>query len=241
MAVTDIRIIKQGTLALDWFEPPKSNIIAMKYFCGIGGGSTVTLLRSDTTILVDTGFDNESDTSEDNIRANKKRLIHDLKIAGFSPRDIDMIFITHWHADHSMNRGIFRDCEIVMLNEAVERHHLNFTGATPGERIADGIVVLPTPGHTVDHASLLVKTENLRHTARSRSGGRIRGIGNVSVVVAGDAVVSPACYCTGNVWPYNQDFYSEEAAHESTKKIQEIADYIIPGHGGMFWNARKGE
>jgi len=239
MAVSEIRIIKPGTLALDWFEPPKSSTIAMKYFCGIGGGSTVTLLRSDATILVDTGFDNENDMSEENIRSNKKRLIHAIKNAGLSPKDIDILFITHWHADHFMNRGIFKDAEIFMLDEAIERHHLDFTGVAPGERIADGVIVLPTPGHTMDHASLLVRTENLRYTTRSNSGGRIMGIGNVSLVVAGDALVSPACYCTGKVWHYNQDFFSEEAALASMRKIQEIADYIIPGHGGILWNERK--
>lgn len=239
MVVSDIKIIKPGTLALDWFEPPRSDILAMKYFCGIGGGSTVTFLQSDVNILVDTGFDNESDLSADNIQVNKKRLIHALKETGLSPRDIDILFITHWHADHFMNQGIFEDCEVIMLKDAVERHQLEFRGIEPGKKIAAGVMVLPTPGHTIDHASLLVKTENLRYTCRTRSGGRIMGIGSVNVVVAGDAVVSPSCISGGTVWDYNQDFYSEEVAVASMKIIQSRADFIIPGHGGMFWNSGK--
>jgi glyoxylase-like metal-dependent hydrolase (beta-lactamase superfamily II) len=239
MPVSEIKIIKPGTLAIDCFEPPKSNILAMKYFCGIGGGSTVTLLQSDVNVLVDTGFDYETDGSENNITSNNKRLTQALKNAGFSPKEIDILFITHWHADHSMNRGIFKDCEIVMFDEAVKRHNMDFRGVKPGESISDGITVLPTPGHTIDHASLLVETDNLRHRTRSHSGGRLMGIGKVQVIVAGDAIVSPACSSAGKIWHYNQDFYSEEMARTSMKKIQEIADFIIPGHGGIFWNERK--
>ncbi|MDI9632886.1 MAG: MBL fold metallo-hydrolase [Methanolinea sp.] len=236
MVVAEIKIIKPGTLALDWFEPASSPIFAMKYLCGIGGGSTVTFLRSDATILVDTGFDKESDMSADNIRSNQKRLIHALKEAGLASKDIDILFITHWHADHFMNQRIFDDSEVIMLKDAVERHHLDCRGIGPGQKIAAGVVVIPTPGHTVDHASLLVKTENLRYTCRTIGGGRIMGIGSVNVVVAGDAVVSPSCYTSGTIWHYNPDFYSEEEALASVKKIREIADFIIPGHGGMFWN-----
>lgn len=239
MVVSDIKIIKQGTLTLDWFEPPRSDIIAMKHFCGIGGGSTVTFLQSDANILVDTGFENESDLSEDNIQPNRKRLVHALKEAGLSPRDIDILFITHWHADHFMNRTIFEDCEVIMLKDAVDRHQLDFTGIGPGKRIATGVMVLHTPGHTSDHASLLVKTENLRYISRSRSGGRIMGIGSVNVVVAGDAVISPSYFCNDKIWDHNQDFHSEEAAIASMRKIAGIADFIIPGHGGMFWNSKK--
>lgn len=241
MAVSDIKIIKIGTLALDWFEPPGSHVIGMKYLCGIGGGSTVTFLRSDANILVDTGFDYECNLSDENIRNNHKRLIHALKDAGLSSEDIDILFITHWHSDHFMNLGIFSDCEVVMLKEAVERHNLDFNSVASGERIAGGVEILSTPGHTKDHASLLVKTEQLRYFNRSRSGGMIMGIGSVNVVVGGDAVVSPACYCNEEVWHHNQDFFSEEIAMASMRKIQEVADFIIPGHGGIFWNARKGE
>jgi glyoxylase-like metal-dependent hydrolase (beta-lactamase superfamily II) len=239
MVVSDIKIIKQGTLTLDWFEPPRSDILAMKYFCGIGGGSTVTFLQSDANILVDTGFEHESDVSERNKQANQKRLIHALKEAGLFPRDIDILFITHWHADHFMNRTIFEDCEVVMLKDAVDRHQLDITGITAGKRIATGVMVLHTPGHTIDHASLLVKTENLRYTSRSRVGGRIMGIGSVNVVVAGDAVVSPSYFYNDTIWDHNQDFHSEEAAMASMKKIRGLADFIIPGHGGMFWNNRR--
>jgi glyoxylase-like metal-dependent hydrolase (beta-lactamase superfamily II) len=73
------------------------------------------------------------------------------------------------------------------------------------------------------------------------SGGKIMGIGSVNVVVAGDAVVSPTGYTHGTIWQYNPDFSSEENALASMKKIKGIADFIIPGHGGIFWNSDKDE
>jgi glyoxylase-like metal-dependent hydrolase (beta-lactamase superfamily II) len=241
MAVSRISIIKPGTLSLDCFEIPRSDVLAMKYLCGIGGGSTVTYLESDARILVDTGFEFESDMSAENTRANRKRLSSALKDAGLSPRDIDILFLTHWHADHTMNRGLFPGCEIVMLRDAIERHELDFTALGPGARIAEGVEVLSTPGHTVDHASLRVSTEPLRYSLRTQSGGRILGIGEVEVVVAGDAVVSPSCYLAGKVWDHNHDFYSREVGLASMRTIWEIADYIIPGHGGIFRNPGREE
>jgi len=38
---------------------------------------------------------------------------------------------------------------------------------------------------------------------------------------------------------YNSDFFSAEKARESIKKISAVADFIIPGHGGLFRNVHK--
>jgi glyoxylase-like metal-dependent hydrolase (beta-lactamase superfamily II) len=239
MAVSQIRIIKPGTIAIDGFESPTTHVLGMKYLSGIGGGSTVTWVKSDASILVDTGFDYETNLSEANIKNNHKNLIHALKNAGLAPGDIDILFITHWHVDHFLNYKIFPDSEIVMLDKAIERHNLDFTSISGRKKIAEGVEVLHTPGHTADHASILLKTENLRYTSQTSSGGRIMGIGKVNVVVAGDAIVSPTCYCMNRVWDHNQDFFSLEEGNKSMNEICKIADFIIPGHGGVFENVRK--
>jgi len=239
MAVSQIKIIKPGTLAIDGFESPESYVLAMKYLSGIGGGSTVSLIKSDATILVDTGYDYETDRSDDNIKKNRKNLLKALKFAGFTPKDIDMVYISHWHADHFMNYKIFSDSEIIVHDKIIERLNLDFTGVAEGEKIADGVEVLFTPGHTIDNTSLLLKTEPLRYMRRTNSGGMIWGIGKVNVVIAGDAIVSSACYATNTIWNHNGDFFSHDAAFESTKKIREVADFIIPGHGGIFTNTKE--
>ena len=241
MAVSQIRIIRQGTIAIDGFESPTTNVLGMKYFCGIGGGSTATFVKSDANILVDTGFDYETNVTESNIKNNRTLLIYALKNAGLAPKDIDILFITHWHADHFLNYEIFSDSEVIMVKEAVERHNLDFTPVPGGKCIAQGVDILCTPGHTIDHASLVLKTDPLRYSNRTRSGGRLMGIGEVTVVIAGDAIVSPACYCLNTIWHHNQDFFSKDVGFDSMKKICDIADYIIPGHGGIFENIKNAE
>jgi glyoxylase-like metal-dependent hydrolase (beta-lactamase superfamily II) len=239
MSVSRIQIIKQGSLTLEAFEHPLPSIIAMKYLSGIGGNSTVTCVESDVKILVDTGFEFEMDQGRDNIARNKKLLIQSLKNHALTPHDIDILFITHWHADHFMNYDLFSDSEIIMAEPAVKRHHLEFTKVCEGDTIANGIQVIFTPGHTVDHASLLLSTKPMMYKQRSQHGGIITGVGENKVVIAGDAIVSANYYALNKIWNYNSDFHSESDAKQSVEKICEIADYIIPGHGGMFENIRK--
>ncbi|WAI01759.1 MBL fold metallo-hydrolase [Methanogenium organophilum] len=241
MPVHDIRIIKPGSILIDAFEVPASQTIAMKKRTGIGGGSTVTYLASDKTVLVDTGYDYEENTSAENRDANRQRLIHCLMDAGLTPQDIDIVFITHWHADHFMNLSLFPESEVICSEAVVQRHGLAFTGVADKTEIADGIRVCCTPGHTVDHASLLVTTEPLRYRERTQSGGSISGIGSVTVAVAGDAIIDAAYYCTEKFWDYNADFYSHEAARTSSETLSAQADFIIPGHGTLFRNIRKDE
>ncbi|CEG11884.1 conserved hypothetical protein [groundwater metagenome] len=89
-----------------------------------------------------------------------------------------------------------------------------------GEQIAEGVTVMYTPGHTAEHASLVLDTIVSGFKAK--------------IVVAGDAIVSPSYYFLDRVWKFNGDFYSEEEAKRSIAKIKEIANYIIPGHGSIF-------
>ncbi len=233
MAVKAVKIVKPGTVVIEAFEDPLKTA-ALKKLSGIGGGSTITLIESDARILVDTGFDFEWNPGSENVRRNGKVLSFALENSGFRVEDIDIVFITHWHRDHYGNLGLFESCEIMTSKPAVEEHGLDFIGVRDGERIADGVRVVYTPGHTAHHASLILETERLRYVERSGFGGQIVGIGSVRIAVAGDAVVSESYHLLGKVWRYNQDFHSEKEAMESIKRIESAADYIIPGHGGIF-------
>jgi glyoxylase-like metal-dependent hydrolase (beta-lactamase superfamily II) len=241
MSVSRIQIIKQGTLTLDAFEHSSPSLIAMKYLSGIGGSSTVTYVESDLKILVDTGFEFEMDHGRDNIARNKKLLIQALEAHSLTPQDIDILFITHWHADHFMNYDLFSESKIIMAEPAVKRHDLEFTEVRDGDTIASGVQVLFTPGHNQDHASLILSTKSMRYEQRTQHGGIITGVGEKKVIIAGDAIVSPNYYFLNKIWNYNSDFHSESIAKQSVGKICGIADFIIPGHGGMFENIRKGK
>lgn len=240
MPVKSFKIIKRGSIPFDAFEPVDSRAVALKQLSGLGGGSTVTYIESDARILVDTGFDCESELTDDNIKLNRKTLTHALKAFGLKPGDIDIVFISHWHVDHFGNYKMFKDSTIMTSEAAVKKCRIEVTGVKDGEQIADGVTVVHTPGHTVDHASLVFRTDRLRKSIPSGSGsGRIIGIGEVTVAVAGDAILTPCFYLSDQTWKYNKDFYSEEASINSVEKLVTQADYIIPGHGDMFHNAKK--
>ncbi|WP_424359812.1 MBL fold metallo-hydrolase [Methanocella sp. MCL-LM] len=239
MPVRSFKIIKSGSIPFDAFEPVDSRAMALKNLSGIGCGSTVTYIESDARILVDTGFDFENTLTDDNVKANKKRLTHALKAHGLKPSDIDILFITHWHLDHFGNVKMFKDSTIMTSEAAVSRVKIDVTGVKDGEQIADGVKVVHTPGHTADHASVVFKTDRLRQSIQTSAGGRIVGIGEVTVAAAGDAILTPAFYATDSIWTQNKDFSSQDAAAASIGKLVDQADYIIPGHGDLFRNVKK--
>ncbi|WP_321421374.1 MBL fold metallo-hydrolase [uncultured Methanobacterium sp.] len=237
MHVKSLNIIKQGTLTFDAFEEPDLSLIGLKKLAGVGGGSTVTYIESDKKILVDTGFDFEENLSKDNIKQNNIKLTQSLDHFGLKADGIDIVFITHWHLDHFGNIDLFKNSEILTSNTA--EPHMDAVGIPDGQYIADGVKVIHTPGHTKDHASLLLKTENLQYSLSMGSGGRIYRTGELNIVVAGDAVVSPFYYYSNRIYAYNQDFFNKEAGLESVEKIKNAADYIISGHGGIFRNSTR--
>jgi len=62
-------------------------------------GSTVSLIRSDKEIIVDTGSIPAKDT-----------LIRELETYGLAPEDIDIVVLTHLHLDHIINASV--SCKI---------------------------------------------------------------------------------------------------------------------------------
>jgi glyoxylase-like metal-dependent hydrolase (beta-lactamase superfamily II) len=86
-----------------------------------------------------------------------------------------------------------------------------------GYEIAPGIKVLRTPGHTEEDASLVVETEQ-------------------------------GTYVLTHLWSFpdikpGKDplAWNQESLDEHRKKILQIADWIIPGHGNMVKNPKKGQ
>ena len=239
MPVKSIKIIKSGSLLLDSFEKPQGNLIALKLLSGVGGGSTVTYIESDCNILVDTGFDYEIDESKQNRKKNLEDLTLALKRSNIKPEDIDLVFITHGHQDHYGNLELFPDAEVLSNIHLARKGSIECKGVKDGATIADGVHVIYTPGHTFDHASLLLQTEKMRYTVNMEGKGRVMGIGELKVAVAGDAVVSSGYYVAKKHWDYNEDFISPQMATESLDKLIKTSDYIIPGHGNIFYNFLK--
>jgi glyoxylase-like metal-dependent hydrolase (beta-lactamase superfamily II) len=167
--------------------------------------SSVTLVKAgDKNIIVDPG-------------CNRKRLLEELVKNDLKTLDIDFVLLTHSHADHSLLAGIFENAKVLTVEEIYNNdNQSSHDNKIPGTDLE----IIQTQGHCPEHCSLVVPT--------------IDGI----YVVAGDVFW----------WLDNEDqameLKKEDDAHpaevnaenliESRKKILEIADYIIPGHGRMF-------
>lgn len=137
---------------------------------------------------------------------NQKMIIDALNDEKLSINDIDYIFLTHSHIDHFRNIGMFPEAKT-----------LEFWGVWNKNKVIDWkedfneeIKIIKTPGHTTDGITFLVKTND------------------GTIAICGDVF-----------WKENfpeDDPYAidGEELKESRKKVLELTDLVIPGHGPMF-------
>jgi len=183
----------------------------------IGGGkvkigSTVTLIKTDKNILVDTGS-----------FLDKEEIINKLRDEGLIPEKIDIVILTHLHLDHIINTYLFKNAKIFCKFNpkypgqfhVPQEGCLQKTNLLENTEIARDVKVILTPGHTLDMISVIVNTPK----------GKI--------VITGDALSSEE-WADLKKQPMNVLVYDIKKYNESRKKVLEIADYIIPGHGKMF-------
>jgi glyoxylase-like metal-dependent hydrolase (beta-lactamase superfamily II) len=188
-------------------------ILVRGYAKPTGGSSykaspTSTLIKdSGKLVLVDPG-------------ANKEKLLKALEKEKLSPKDIDIVFLTHYHPDHVLNIRLFPDKDIYDGSTIYsDDNEKEFSETIPGTKIK----IISTPGHASEHVSLIVKTRE--------------GI----VCVAGDLwwwmdTVKQKTD-TKSLLSLKDPFVKDERALlNSRKRILKIADIIIPGHGKMFLN-----
>ncbi len=169
--------------------------------------STVLIRDRGLTVLVDPG-------------SNKELLLEKLSEENLKLNDIDTIFLTHHHLDHTLNIRIFPDCDVLLdgdkMNEA--DRVFSYSENIPGTDIK----VIPTPGHTSEHASLLAETEK----------GKIVIAGDLFWWLEGEEQKTDYKSLMDHKDPGGAK--DEKLLQESRKKVLEIADYIIPGHGKIF-------
>lgn len=137
---------------------------------------------------------------------SQKLLINALKREDLKVSDINYVCLTHSHIDHYRNVGMFPDAKT-----------LEFYGIWDGntvqdwkEDFTDDIKIIKTPGHSRTGITLMVKTKI----------GRVAICGDVFWMEGGPA----------------EDSYANDMKQlqKSRKKVLALADYVIPGHAGMF-------
>ena len=140
-------------------------------------------------------------------------LAEHIEKAGVKLKDVTHVFISHHHPDHTVRIGMFPNATVVDFWGSYQHDLWEDHGDL--YELASGVKIIRTPGHTAEDASLVVDAED-------------------------------GTYVFTHVW-WNEkmepeiDPLAEDHTKllESRKKIMEIADYIIPGHGSMFKNPQK--
>lgn len=170
--------------------------------------STTTLIKEKKiNIIVDPGM-------------NRELLLKALKKEKLSPEKIDYVILTHYHLDHSLLTGIFENAKVLDNDSSYsfDGKIKNHNGKIPNTDIQ----IIKTPGHDMFHCSILVKTEEL---------GKIAIVGDVFWWRDDDKQETDKESLINHEDPYMKN---KEELINSRKKVLEIADYIIPGHGKMF-------
>ncbi len=224
----DVKVIKVGSCTVDPANAVSLPHIMLKNQLGIGGGSTATIIIEDNEILlIDTGYDFETDTSTANMQRNWNNLRTSLESNGISADEITKIFITHFHRDHFGCIEYFQhaDWYCLDLSSSEIPHEIiqRFIALEDGEHILPNVAIINTPGHTRDHSSLLYTNENK----------------TVRIAVSGDAIINLAWLQSGKIWKFNSGYMGAETAKESIKRILKESDIVIPGHGQPFFVTDK--
>lgn len=165
--------------------------------------SAVTLLQADSTnILVDVGG-----------RGTMGRITQGLSAHGLTPDDIHLIILTHLHLDHCYNVAFFTQAQVYAWNhDWTPSGTLRFNTIETAP-LPSGIQIIKTPGHMLEHLTVLVTTDN---------GER--------VALVGDSF-NEHYMRTDEI----NNFCADEPAYrKSADWVLSIADRVIPGHGPVF-------
>ena len=150
---------------------------------------------------------------------NREKLLETLQKENLTTGEIDYVFQTHRHPDHILLAGIFENAKHITFDMGLMYENdkiIEFGSHALGEEIE----IINTPGHVNEHISLIVDTPKGK------------------VAIAGDVIWW--LDTEEQILDINQIDHSQaidlnmEDLVQSRKKLLQIADYIVPGHGKMF-------
>ncbi len=141
--------------------------------------------------------------------ANRSRILDPLAALGVSPGAVTHVFISHHHPDHTVNIALFPNAEVVDF-WARYRDDLWLDHDGDGYQLSPNAQLWLTPGHTNEDASLIVTADD-------------------------------ATYALTHLWwradqtPEVDPLADDQSAIEAGRaRVLEVADIVIPGHGGAF-------
>lgn len=248
-AEVELHLLRSG-LARDvpaWFVRPSGLTGPLRAAAGLVTGGDVPIISfaivhpGAGTILVDAGIHPKAGRPLRTAPDGSVR--HQLSERGVDPDGVETILMTHLHLDHTSGLGDFPGTTVLVSRPEWEAFHGGrpmLHGYEPkhlrgghdfrlleheaADLFGDGSVrLLPTPGHTHGHVSLVVRT---------RSG---------PVLVCGDAI-----YTTENLRDGREPLRCEDrpAWQRSVATLREwIAEHpdapFVPGHDAAHWASLK--
>lgn len=135
----------------------------------------------------------------------ENEILENLEKEGLKVEDVDYVVTTHSHFDHISNMYLFKSAKIIGYIGIWQNKSGTFYKDADDLKIP-GIERIKTPGHERGHMSVIVKSDNKTY------------------VIAGDAIRHDML----------KNGFMNEEEKESAKKILDIADIIIPGHGPVI-------
>ena len=192
----------------------KVKVLLIGYFKWLGLGREEFKASSTVTLIKDSKFNILVDTGNHEV---EKKLLSALKKQGLEPDDIDYVILTHHHPDHVANKHLFKKAIITdwLTSYKKNKFIVDYDIINKGKNIiTPNVYIKSTPGHALDEGSVIVKTED--------------GI----VAIAGDLFFNDQN--ERNIFVHDKKDFET-----SRREILKLADYIIPGHGGMFEVKKK--
>ena len=150
---------------------------------------------------------------------NRERLLAALNKEGLTTTEINYVFLSHRHPDHVLLAGIFENAKFITFDTNLI-YDKDLLLEFDKHALGKDIEIIETPGHVEEHLSLIVNTPK----------GKIAIAGDVNWRLDGEK----------QVFNISQKDHSQakgmdmDKLIESRKRILEMADYVIPGHGKMF-------
>jgi len=206
MSEAQLDVLAIGTLARNRFWDEETDV--REEF------ATVSLVRSGKAVIVgDPGWPAEGLEAVLYYRS------------GLRPETVTHVFLTHVEPAHLRGIGAFAKAKWLAYGEEIVYARSELCGdpavaavvarlVEAPEKLAPGVDIFPTPGHSPGHTSLMVNTPVQ------------------TTIVAGDAVLTRDHLEHGDLGP---TVYDREAAGESFQELLEVADFLVPGHDNLQW------
>jgi glyoxylase-like metal-dependent hydrolase (beta-lactamase superfamily II) len=141
--------------------------------------------------------------------ADRRLILDPIRALELTPEDVTHVFLSHHHPDHTMNVALFPNAQVVdFWARYVNDQWLDHDG--DGYRLSPKAQLWLTPGHTEEDITLVVEADD-------------------------------AIYAFTHLWWYadrtpeiDPYAFDQPALERARERVLDVADVVVPGHGGPF-------